>query len=50
LEDHEVIACGIPGARLVVVEKASHTVPEEQADEFNRLTLGFIAQHVSPKK
>jgi pimeloyl-ACP methyl ester carboxylesterase len=45
---HEVIARGIPRAQLVVVEKASHTVPEEQADEFNRLTLEFLAKHVYP--
>ena len=43
---HELIAKGIPKGRLVVVENASHTVPEEQADEFNRLTLDFLEQHM----
>jgi len=46
LEGHRVIAQGIPDSRLVIIEKASHTVPEEQADEFNRLTLEFLQQHV----
>ena len=41
---HEVIARGIPKGRLVVVKKASHTVPEEQPEEFARLTLEFIQQ------
>ena len=43
---HEVIARGIPGARLVIVQGASHTVPEEQAEEFNRLTLEFLEQNI----
>ena len=42
--DHELMAERIPGARLVVVPDASHTVPEEQAEEFNRTTLEFLDQ------
>ncbi len=45
-EDHEIIAQKIPGAKLVIVPKASHTVPEEEAQEFNRLTLEFLGQHI----
>ena len=45
---HELIARGIPKAQQIVLENASHTVPEEQADEFNRLTLDFLAKHVHP--
>jgi 3-oxoadipate enol-lactonase len=46
-EGHKVIAQGIPDSRFVIIENASHTVPEEQADEFNRLTLEFLGQHVT---
>ena len=45
-EGHEVIAKGIPGARLVIVQNASHTITEEQAEEFNRLTLEFLDQNI----
>ncbi|MBM3801164.1 MAG: alpha/beta fold hydrolase [Acidimicrobiia bacterium] len=41
---HALIADTIPNGKLVVVEGASHTVPEEQPDEFNRLMLEFLAQ------
>jgi 3-oxoadipate enol-lactonase len=47
-EHHEVIAKGIPGARLVIIENASHTVPEEQPEEFNRVTLDFLDQTLKP--
>ena len=39
---HQEIAQRIPGARLVVVKNASHTVPEEQSEEFTRLTVEFL--------
>ena len=38
------IAERIPGAQLVVVKNASHTVPEEQSEEFTRLALDFLDQ------
>ena len=51
-EDHstppkhsEIIAAAIPNARLVVVPNTSHMVPEEQAEEFNRMTLEFLDQN-----
>ena len=44
--DQEILAQGIPGAQLAVVPDASHTVPEENAGEFNRLTLEFLGQHI----
>ena len=44
--DQEILAQGIPGARLAVVPDASHTVPEENAEEFNRLALEFLNEHV----
>ena len=45
--DHELMAERIPGARLVVVPDASHTVPEEQAEEFRRTTLEFLDQAIA---
>ncbi|MBI3978509.1 MAG: alpha/beta fold hydrolase [Chloroflexi bacterium] len=45
---HEVIARAIPGAQFVVVQSASHTVPEEQPEEFNRLTIGFLDRVLAP--
>jgi 3-oxoadipate enol-lactonase len=39
------LAEGIPGARLVVVSDASHTLPEEQPEIFNREVLAFLAEH-----
>ncbi len=48
-EGHKFIAQAIPNSRFAIIENASHTVPEEQADEFNRLTLEFLTQHHSSK-
>lgn len=45
-KDHELIAERIPNARLAIVEDASHTVPEEQPGEFNRMTLEFLNQNI----
>jgi pimeloyl-ACP methyl ester carboxylesterase len=51
-EDHSIslqqkrdLAEGIPGARFVAVPDASHTVPEEQPELFNREALAFLRQH-----
>jgi 3-oxoadipate enol-lactonase len=41
---HQEIAERIPNARFVVVKDASHTLPEEQPEEFTRLTLEFLNQ------
>jgi 3-oxoadipate enol-lactonase len=43
-EDHQLIADRIPDSKLVVVKNASHTVPEEQPEEFNRLCLEFLKE------
>ncbi len=43
-EDHKAIAGEIANSKLVIVPKASHTVPEEQSEEFNRITLEFLSQ------
>ena len=45
-EHHKVIAQGIPKGRLIVVKNASHTVPEEQPEEFARLTLEFLDNEI----
>ena len=45
LQQKRDLAEGIPGARLIVVPDASHTVPEEQPELFNREVLAFLAQH-----
>ena len=45
-EGHEIIAERITGSKLVIVPNASHTVPEEQVAEFNRVTLEFLDQNV----
>ena len=45
-KDSEIIAEEVSGARLVVVPDASHTVPEEQVEEFNRMTLDFLDQNI----
>ncbi len=42
ITDHELIVEGIPGSQLLVVPDSSHTVPEEQPEEFNRATLQFL--------
>ena len=44
--DAELIADAIPHARLIVVPGTSHTVPEEQSDECNRMILEFLSQNV----
>lgn len=44
---HELIAKKITNGRLVILENASHTVPEEKPEEFNRLTLEFLDQNAS---
>jgi 3-oxoadipate enol-lactonase len=46
LQQKRELADGIPGARMVVVSDASHTVPEEQPEVFNREVLAFLSQHV----
>jgi pimeloyl-ACP methyl ester carboxylesterase len=38
----EVIAEGIPGARLVVVPAAAHLVNVEQPEAFNRAVLAHL--------
>lgn len=43
-EHHEVIAKGIPRAQLFIIKNASHTVAEEQPEQFNRITLEFLDQ------
>jgi pimeloyl-ACP methyl ester carboxylesterase len=35
----------IPGARLVVLDRAPHGLTMERAQEFNRLVLDFVAEH-----
>ncbi len=44
--DHEFIADQISKAEFVAVPNASHTVPEEQPEEFNRMTIEFLDKHV----
>ena len=44
--DNELFTERISGAQLVTVPDASHTVPEEQAEEFNRRTLEFLDQNI----
>jgi len=39
----EKLAAEIPGARKEVFRDAGHLVPMERPDDFNRLTLGFLA-------
>ena len=40
----EVLEHGIPGARLVVIDDAGHTVPAEKPAEFNAAVSEFLAQ------
>jgi len=42
----EIIAGKVQNSKLVIVPKASHTVPEEQVEEFNRITLEFLSQNI----
>lgn len=44
-KDHELIVSKIPNATLAVVKNASHTVSEEQPEEFNRLTLEYLQKN-----
>ena len=44
--ENEKNAEKIPGAQLAIIRDASHTVPEEQAEEFNRTTLEFLDQSI----
>ena len=41
----EEIADVIPGSRFTVIEKAPHGLNFERAEEYNKLVLGFIAEH-----
>jgi 3-oxoadipate enol-lactonase len=45
-QDHELIAKRIPHSKFVVIRGASHTVAEEQPEEFNRITIEFLDQHI----
>jgi 3-oxoadipate enol-lactonase len=45
LQQKRDLAEGIPGARLVAMPDASHTVPEEQPELFNREVLAFLRHH-----
>jgi len=42
-EHHEMLAAGIPGARLVVLPKAGHMPQVETTDAFNRELESFLA-------
>ena len=46
-KDHRLIAECVANAELVVVKKSSHTVPEEQPEEFNQIVLSYLDRHVS---
>ena len=46
VRDHEIIAERIADSELVVVEDASHTVCEEQPEEFNRIVLEFLGRNL----
>ena len=48
-EDHRFIAERVPNAELIVVQYASHTVPEEQPEAFNQMVLGFLDRHRGPR-
>ncbi|MBM4409375.1 MAG: alpha/beta fold hydrolase, partial [Chloroflexi bacterium] len=45
LQQKRDLAEGIPGARLVEVPDASHTVPEEQPELFNQAVAAFLREH-----
>lgn len=40
-----ILAEGIPGARMVVIEHADHVVNLRQPEAFNRVVLEFLAEH-----
>ena len=42
IKDHEFLVQHIPKSALKIVEQASHTVPEEQPEEFNRMVIEFL--------
>jgi len=44
---NEQNAAKIPGAQLAFITNASHIVPEEQPEEFNRTTLEFLEQNIA---
>ena len=44
VQDHQYLAARIAQSELKIVPRASHTVPEEQAAEFNRMALDFLAK------
>jgi 3-oxoadipate enol-lactonase len=44
LQQKRDLAEGIPGARFVAVHDASHTVPEEQPELFNREVVAFLRE------
>jgi pimeloyl-ACP methyl ester carboxylesterase len=39
------LVAGIPGARRATIAKAAHLPNLERPDEFDRLVLGFLAEH-----
>ena len=46
--DHKILAEKISNSKLVIVQHASQSVPEEQPGEFNRMTLEFLSQNIPP--
>ncbi len=48
IADHKIIAEKISNSKLVIVQNASQSVPEEQPGEFNRITLEFLSQNIPP--
>jgi proline-specific peptidase len=42
-EHQEALAAGIPGARLVIIERAGHNAPEERSAEVIRAVRDFMA-------
>jgi 3-oxoadipate enol-lactonase len=42
-----ILAGRIPGARSAVIQHADHVVNLRQPEEFNRLLLGFLAEHAA---
>ncbi len=48
--DHELIVDKILNSKLMVVKNSSHTVCEEQVEEFNRVTLDYLKQNIGYMK